>query len=207
MSNFIHADYRAISQFKLICDEIFGQENLVNELIWAYRTAGNSKEFWARKHDNILFYQKSDKRKFNLIKEKSYHLKKYDYGDHYEEFYDDEKGMWYSFVNPVDVWTDIYPLKSTNNERVYYPTQKPEALLKKIIEACTDEGDLVADFFCGSGTTCASLHPSAPPSHLAIVRSRSPPPRGRLAQRGATADSRRGDCHAAGPAAVSAPDA
>jgi DNA modification methylase len=152
---FIHADYRAISQFKLICDEIFGQENLVNELIWAYRTAGNSKEFWARKHDNILFYQKSDKRKFNLIKEKSYHLKKYDYGDHYEEFYDDEKGMWYSFVNPVDVWTDIYPLKSTNNERVYYPTQKPEALLKKIIEACTDEGDLVADFFCGSGTTCA----------------------------------------------------
>ncbi len=82
---FIHADYRAISQFKLICDEIFGQENLVNELIWAYRTAGNSKEFWARKHDNILFYQKSNKRKFNLIKEKSYHLKKYDYGDHYED--------------------------------------------------------------------------------------------------------------------------
>ncbi|HQP25846.1 MAG TPA: site-specific DNA-methyltransferase [Smithellaceae bacterium] len=156
-SIWLHVDYRVIAQVRLIMDEIFGQDAFQNEVIWAYRTAGNSPKYFARKHDNILWYKSRQTFEctYNLIKEKSYHKKLYNYGEHYQEYYDTDLDMYYSLVAPIDVWTDIYPLKSSNNERVSFITQKPEALLTKIIGASSNEGDLVADFFCGSGTTGA----------------------------------------------------
>lgn len=153
-SVFVHLDWRTVHYIKVEMDRIFGYDNFKNEIIWAYRTAGNSKRYFARKHDTILFYGKDgEKTKFFLPKERSYLKKRYNYGAHYPEYYDAETGRYYTNVLMRDVWTDIPALKGCNQEKVGYPTQKPLKLLERIIEATTEPGDIVADFFCGSGTT------------------------------------------------------
>lgn len=153
-SVFVHLDWHAVHYVKIAMDQIFGYDNFKNEVIWAYRTAGNSKRHFARKHDNILFYCKNQqKARFFPQKQRSYLKKHYGYGDHYRENYDPESQQYYTEVLMRDVWTDIPALKGCNRERVGYPTQKPLALLKRVITAVTEPGDVVADFFCGSGTT------------------------------------------------------
>lgn len=150
-SIYLHMDFRINHWVRFIMDDIFGYDNFQNEIIWSYKTGGSSKRRWNRKHDNILFYSKRKDFNFNLQKEKSYNrgLKPYHYKGIKE--YQDEIG-WYTVVNCKDVW-DINSLGNCNNERVDYDTQKPKALLEKIITASSNENDVVADFFCGSGTT------------------------------------------------------
>ncbi|MGP1441419.1 MAG: DNA-methyltransferase [Anaerovoracaceae bacterium] len=149
-SIFIHLDRHAVHATKLLMDEIFGDENFVNEIIWNYKSGGSTDKRFAHKHDTILFYSRTKKYKFNPTKEKSYNrkLKKYSFSG-VEEFRD-ELG-WYTLVNTKDVW-QIDMLGRSSGERLHYATQKPVALVKRIIEACSDEGDLCADFFSGSGT-------------------------------------------------------
>ena len=149
----VHLDWHGSHYVKMLLDEIFGMENFVNEVCWTYKSGGASKKSFARKHDTLLFYGKTKKHKFHPLKEKSYNrgLKPYRFKG-VEEF-QDETG-WYTMVNMKDVW-NIDMVGRTSSERTGYATQKPEKLLERILESCTDEGDLVADFFSGSGTTGA----------------------------------------------------
>lgn len=152
-SIYIHLDQKKGHYVKILLDEVFGENNFFNEIVWGYRTGGISKTFFARKHDSIFFYAKnSNTNFFNTQYYKSYQQKKYDFKG-VEDLWDEEKKMWYHNSVCRDVWEDIYPIGTENNERVDYPTQKPEALLERIIKASSNEGDIVMDFFAGSGTT------------------------------------------------------
>lgn len=147
----LHLDWHSVHYMKIVLDEIFGYDNFINEIIWAYKSGGASKRTFSRKHDTILIYSKSKDYTFNPLKEKSYNrgLKKYSFKG-VEEF-EDEKG-WYTLVNMKDVWyADM--VGRSSRERLGYATQKPEVVLRNIIEAFTDEGDEVWDLFLGSGTT------------------------------------------------------
>ena len=150
----VHLDWHSVHYVKILLDEIFGDRNFVNEIIWQYKSGGSTKRHFARKHDNILVYGKSPKYYLKLPKEKSYNrgLKPYKFKG-VEEFCD-EIG-WYTMVNMKDVW-NIDIVGRTSGERTGYATQKPEALLARIIEAASCEGDIVGDFFCGSGTLAAT---------------------------------------------------
>lgn len=154
-SIYVHIDWHIGHYVKILLDEVFGEENFKNEIIWGYRTGGTTPNAYARKHDTILFYTKSEKYLFNTQYYKSYQQKKYNFSEKYPEYFDEEKKMWYHNSVCRDVWEDIYPIGTEpgNSERTDYATQKPEALLKRIIEASSDEGMIVADFFIGSGTT------------------------------------------------------
>jgi len=155
-SFYLHCDWHASHYLKVMCDEIFGYDNFRNEIIWSYKVAGVSRRYFARKHDNFFWYVKNNEKYiYNEEKEKSYHEKLYNYGEHYKEYFDKEKNAYYSLVAPRDVWDDIHPLKGCNNEITGFVTQKPEKLLSKIIKASSNERDIIADFFCGSGTTLA----------------------------------------------------
>ena len=150
-SVYLHMDWRIVHWIRCIMDDIFGYNNFQNEIIWSYKSGGATNKRWNRKHDNVLFYTKTKDFVFNLQKEKSYNrgLKPYNFKG-VEEFQD--KMGWYTLVNARDVW-DIDMVGRTSKERVDYKTQKPKILLERIIKASSNEGDLVADFFCGSGTT------------------------------------------------------
>ena len=151
-SIYLHMDWRISHWIRLILDDVFGYKNFRNEIIWSYKSGGASKKKFSSKHDNILFYTKSDDYIFNPLQEKSYNrgLKPYRFKGVKE--HEDEIG-WYTLVNMKDVW-DINMVGRTSNERVDYQTQKPKELIERIIKASSKENDIVADFFCGSGTTC-----------------------------------------------------
>lgn len=153
-SIFVHLDWHCVHYVKVLMDEIFGQDHFNNEIIWSYKSGGVSTRYFARKHDTILFYSKSDQYFFNPLKEKSYNrgLKPYRFKGVKE--YQDEIG-WYTMVNMKDVW-QMDMVGRTSKERVGYATQKPEALIENMILACTQEGDICADFFGGSGTLAAT---------------------------------------------------
>lgn len=189
-SFFLHCDYRKIHHIRCICDEIFGQENFVNQIVWRRRTntiKGVSNKFNTNT-DYLVFYSKTNNYKFNIQFE--------EYGEGYENRfkYEDENGKYRWQVmatysdkryqelkdqgrlrhgsgakypefkqylhelkgRPVqDIWVDINSINAMGDERENYPTQKPEALLERIVEACSNKNDLVFDFFMGSGTTQA----------------------------------------------------
>ena len=153
-SIFVHLDWHAVHAVKLIMDEVFGEENFINEIVWTYKSGGAAKRHFSRKHDTILFYSKTDQYKFHLDKEKSYNRKLKPYRFKGVEEFQDEIG-WYTLVNQKDVW-QIDMVGRSSSERLNYATQKPEALLERIIGSVTEEGDLTADFFCGSGTLAAA---------------------------------------------------
>lgn len=146
----VHLDWHGSHYVKMLLDEIFGENNFVNEVAWTYKSGGASKRSFARKHDTLLFYGKTDKYKFNILKEKSYNREHKPYRFKGVEEYEDEVG-WYTLVNMKDVWS-IDMVGRTSSERTGYATQKPEKLIERILYACTDDGDLCADFFSGSGT-------------------------------------------------------
>lgn len=148
---YLHCDPTAGHYLKLVMDVIFGKKNFKNELIWAYRTGGVSKKWFSRKHDTILFYSKSDKYTFNLQKERSYSTSSPP-GFKGVKKYRDDHGRWYTMATMRDVWS-INAIGRTSSERLGYPTQKPLALLERIIKASSKPGDLVLDPFCGCGTT------------------------------------------------------
>lgn len=150
----VHLDWHAVHYVRLLMDEIFGQDRFVNEIVWTYKSGGASKKHFARKHDTILVYSKTKKYYFQPLKEKSYNRGYKPYHFKGVEEFQDELG-WYTMVNMKDVW-HIDMVGRTSHERTGYATQKPEAVLERILESCTREGDICADFFCGSGTLAAA---------------------------------------------------
>lgn len=150
----VHLDWHSVHYVKVILDEIFGEKNFVNEIIWNYKSGGVSKNHFARKHDTILFYSKTRKYYFKAQKEMSYNRNYKPYRFKGVAEYKDELG-WYTMVNMKDVW-QINMVGRTSAERTGYATQKPEKLIERILKSCTKEGDLCADFFGGSGTLAAT---------------------------------------------------
>ena len=146
-SIYLHCDQTASHYLKIVMDGIFGANNFRNEIVWSYRTGGVSKRYWPRKHDVLLFYVKSDAYKHRPLQERVL----YDRPFFNAQF--DEEGRPYADVYVRDVWDDIKPIINVSKERLGYPTQKPVALLERIIEASSDPGDMVLDPFCGCGTT------------------------------------------------------
>lgn len=146
----VHLDWHSSHYVKVFLDEIFGDKNFINEIVWQYKSGGSSKKHFARKHDTILVYGKTAKYYLQIPKEKSYNRGMRPYRFQGVEEFCDEIG-WYTMVTMKDVW-NIDMVGRTSAERTGYATQKPEALLERILEAASREGDLVADFFCGSGT-------------------------------------------------------
>ena len=148
-SIYLHCDPTASHYLKVVMDAIFGKKNFRNEIIWFYKTGGASKDHFSKKHDTIFFYTKTEDYFFCPQKEKSYMM--HEYGFKKSEFFKDEKGQ-YTFVLMKDVW-EIPSVGSADKQRLGFPTQKPEALLERIIKASSKEGDLILDPFCGCGTT------------------------------------------------------
>ena len=134
-SIYIQMDYRLAHYIKIAMDNVFGYNNFINEIIWKYGLGGSSKRTFAKKHDTILFYAKSQDYIFNLQFEESTSNKM--------------KGK---MKKMIDVW-DIPNINNMAKERLGYDTQKPVKILNNIIQASSNENDIVADFFMGSGTT------------------------------------------------------
>ncbi len=208
-SIYIHLDYHTSHYIKIVMDELFGRDNLVNQIIWQRTGAHNDPQAFGRNYDIILFYQKSANRSWNrpLVDYDEAHRKRY--------FQQDNSGRWFRLNNPTgkgyqdhtrdfgrgpvkpprdrhwsvsqaqidawlsenrlvytssgypfvkkyldelpgkpvqSIWSDLIPPRSSR-ELTGFPTQKPEKLLERIIKASSNEGDMVADFFCGSGTS------------------------------------------------------
>lgn len=177
-SIFVHCDWRVSYYIRLMLDDIFGIENFRNEIIWFYPGRERlSENKFQSKHDTIYYFAKSDKTKLNPV------TKKWDKDERVKmlrrKIHKDEDGReWFwetrgqaNGIEPYkkylddyvdkggalnDVWDDIQFLRGNHPERVGYETQKPEELLERIIKAGSNDGDLIADFFCGSGTTASA---------------------------------------------------
>ncbi len=171
-SIYVHLDWHVGHYVKVLMDEIFGYENFRNEIIWAYPAASfQTRRFFIRSFDELLFYSKSNNYIFNdnpqIYMEYSDRLKKafksdkngiyylrggsFDGTKLSEKVYVDGKGIF-----PRDVWNDIPYVRANTSEYQAFDTQKPEVLLRRRIIASSNPGDIVADFFCGSGTTLAT---------------------------------------------------
>lgn len=168
-SIFVHLDWHASHYVKVEMDKIFGYENFVNEIVWCYNVGGKGKRTFARKHDAILFYGKTqdyffDGKACGLKREtgtksfggkigtdengRRYQDKLAKSGKYYRYYLDDPKV-------PEDWWTDINSIQSQSGERIGYPTQKPEELIRRILMAAMPKDGVVADFFSGGGSTIA----------------------------------------------------
>ncbi|MBK7017744.1 MAG: site-specific DNA-methyltransferase [Sulfuritalea sp.] len=159
-SIFVHCDYRVNSYIRLALDEVFGKEKVKNEIIWKYSGGRLGKQFFGRKHDNIYWFSKTENWLFfpDRVRDEYAEATKDRFANTVRNIRDGkdfgEQGLNPEGKHPEDVFAISIEAPSSNN-RTGYPTQKPEPLLERIILACTNEGDLVADFFCGSGTTAA----------------------------------------------------
>lgn len=157
-SIYVHCDYRVSGYMRLILDEIFGKDNFQNEIIWHFIKGASGNDRFGRKHQTIFCYSKSlDKFIFNRNEVGvAYNPETLARAQRGEARYNisaeelEERGK-----NPGDVWSDLHPVQGNGLENTGYATQKPESFLERIIKASSNEGDLVADFFCGSGTTLA----------------------------------------------------
>jgi DNA modification methylase len=167
-SLYLHIDYRMSAKLRLMLDEIFGEQNFMNEIVWCYKSGGRATKYYPRKHDTILFYRKSAKVFFDITAvgrprgpEKRNHMRRFIDENGRICFTIRSAGKIYTYyedtpVFPSDVWDDIEHLQQKDTERVGYATQKPEALLNRVILASSQKGDLVCDLFSGSGTTAAA---------------------------------------------------
>lgn len=174
-SLYVHLDWHASHYVKVELDKIFGYDNFRNSIVWHYPGRERSSENkFQSKHDNILFYSKSEDTKLNPVKvqwDRESRIKALRRKIHTDE--SGKQWFWETRGQAMgiekykrdlneylekggalnDVWDDLQFLRGNHPERVGYPTQKPEALLERIIAASSNEGDVVADFFCGGGTT------------------------------------------------------
>ncbi len=155
----LHLDWHAVHYAKVMLDELFGYDHFLNEVIWSYRTGGRSTRWFARKHDTILVYaRRIGRQKFHVLRAGTFRTDGMNYDEQGRPYKQTKAGRLYFHPDGpalTDVW-EIPFLSTVSRERIGYPTQKPLALLERIILAGTDPGDLVADFFCGSGTTLAA---------------------------------------------------
>jgi len=185
-SLYLHCDPTASHYLKSLLDGIFGKNHFRNEIVWCYKDGANSKKYYNKKHDVILFYTKSDKYTFNydaIYRELSDStVKKYKYEDENGKYRLMGRGIVNSPIKsardvnpkwektnpeltyrhylkggalPLD-WFEMPPINQVSKERTGYPTQKPLALLHRIIKASSNEGDVVMDPFCGCATTCVA---------------------------------------------------
>lgn len=166
-SLYLHIDCRMSARMRLLLDEVFGRSHFMNEIVWCYKTGGRTTRRFPRKHDTILFYRRSARVYFNIDAvgtprgpERRNHMKRFVDESGRVCFSIRSGGKLYTYyedspVYPTDVWTDIDHLQQRDRERVGYATQKPEALLRRIVLASSRPGDLVMDLFSGSGTTAA----------------------------------------------------
>jgi DNA modification methylase len=152
---YLHLDWHANSYARLLLDEIFGPDHLLNEIIWTYHGPSAIRRAFNRKHDTLLAYVKGDRYTFNAddvrqpYNPATIQTFKSSPKAGFGKVPDLERGK-----VPEDWW--YFPVVARlHSERTGYPTQKPEALLERIIRASSDSGQLVADFFCGSGTAPA----------------------------------------------------
>ena len=146
-SLYFHIDFREAHYCKILLDEIFSRENFLNEIIWAYDFGGRAKDRWPAKHDNIFFYAK-DAHNYTFNRQDIDRIPYMAPGLVGEE--KAKKGKL-----PTDTWW--HTIVGTNSkEKTGYPTQKPLGVLERIIRASSNPGDLVLDFFAGSGTTGAA---------------------------------------------------
>jgi len=167
-SLYLHVDYRAAAYLKLLLDDIFGEDNFLNEIIWHYRSGGRSVHHFSRKHDTIFLYRKSSDFYFDI---ESVGQERGDTPRNHMKRQVDENGRVYFSIRsggkeyryyadekiyPSDVWDDISHLQQRDPERTGYDTQKPKDLLERIISVSSRPGDTVADLFAGSGTTLAA---------------------------------------------------
>lgn len=160
---FAHIDYNESHYLKILMDEVFGKENFINEIVWCYTGPGYWKNRFVKKHDIILLYSKGTNYLFNpqFVEYKTgIHVSKEGsvktYGGGVKESKSaelEERGK------PVeDWWDDIYTVDRVRSEMLEFEGQKPERLLERIIEAGSNKGDIVLDFFNGSGTTSVVSH-------------------------------------------------
>jgi len=170
-SFYFHCDPTASHYLKLVLDAIFCTTggDFLNEIVWCYSIGGKSKKHFARKHDVIFLYSKNKdgSHTFNesgasIPRKLNTHMKtgKDDDGREYQEKVDRKSGKVYRYYIDEgkiaeDYWIDIESLNREAKERLGYPTQKPEALLDRIIKASSNEGDVILDAYCGCGTTVA----------------------------------------------------
>ena len=154
-SIYLHCDPTASHYLKLVLDAIFGKENFVNEIVWCYTGPRKSPKSFARKHDIILFYSKSSDYYFNeqrIAHKSGVHNTGQVFGSDEEGDIAIKEELEQRGKLLEDWWIDIWATERYRNELLGYPTQKPLALLKRIIEASSKEGDIVLDPFCGCGT-------------------------------------------------------
>ena len=154
-SIYLHCDPTMSHYLKLIMDCIFGENNFRNELIWCYKGASEMKFAFPKKHDIILFYAKTTLTKLNYdeirvpYKDNNKKIAKWADGIHKKHPFGTKCLDWFSDI-------PSFMTASQSKERVGYPTQKPLALLNRIIKASSNEGDVILDPFCGCATTCIS---------------------------------------------------
>jgi DNA modification methylase len=165
-SFYLHCDWHANAHIRIMLDEIFGEENFRNEIIWHYRRWSAISKRFQKLHDTILFYSKTENSTFNPTRVPSANVEK----GRKESYQSDEEGRFFRWqslhgkrykiyrseegVLEGDVWYIPF-IHPSAKERLGYPTQKPEALLERIIKASSNKDDVVLDAFCGCGTTVA----------------------------------------------------
>lgn len=161
-SIYLHCDPTASHYLKMLMDAIFGAKQFRNEIIWCYRKWSISQGQFVRNHDVILFYSKRPENLFNtLFVDISPGTLKRWKGKKQKAYFEDGIRKATSIENeesrtPMPDWWAVSIINPNANERLGYPTQKPEALLERIIEASSNEGDVVLDPFCGCGTAVAA---------------------------------------------------
>ena len=151
----VHLDQKKGHYIKLVLDEIFGESNFLNEIIWHYTGGGRSTNYFSRKHDSLFWYRKSNTQTFNIDAIRTPYKETSGYAKGGIKAASGKVYMPHPDGTPADDVWDIPIINPLSHERLGYPTQKPEALLERIIAGMTNPGDLVLDAFAGSGTTLA----------------------------------------------------
>jgi len=167
-SLFLHVEGNAAAHARLMADEVMGEDNFRNEIIWSYQTGGRSLKYFSRKHDTVLFYAKTPAHFFDITQVP---VKRKDSRNNHMKRHVDEKGRSYRTIRtggreyiyyddepayPDDVWGDVSRLAQKDPQRTGYPSQRPQALLDRMVLSTTRPGDLVVDLMCGSGSALAS---------------------------------------------------
>ena len=167
----VHVDWHEAHYLKILMDDIFGEQFFNNEIIWHYSSGGDYKNSFAKKHDTIFSYSKSENNVFfpnnKMVgekrgTEKKNNMKKNIDSDGRVYFSIKSAGKEYRYyeddiIPPDDVW-DVSILQQKDPERVGFLSQKPEKLIARIVGAFTNEDDIILDYHVGSGTTCAVAH-------------------------------------------------
>ena len=155
-SIYLHADHHADAYIRVyILDPVFGSQNFRNEIVWHYTGGGRSPSSFSRKHDSIFWYSKSNSHTFNIDEIRVPYNPTSGYAKSGIKAKSGKTYMPNPLGTPVDDVWDIPIINPMASERIGYPTQKPEALLERIIRASSNEGDIVLDPFVGGGTTVA----------------------------------------------------